>query len=1087
MPAFDHLKIISAGAGSGKTYRLTSEMVRLLEQGVRPSGIIATTFTNKAAAELQERVRLRLLENGMPEQADELTNALIGTVHGLGVKLLKRFAYEAGVSPEVSIIADEDQQLLFNQSLATVLSESRVIRMEELCDRLGLSDNEYFDWRKEVKTLTDIARSNDFDIDLLEESKKRSIASFKTFMGEKNTDAPEKIREQLATLTDQTIDRLQQQSEDGTKATEAVLATLRNYRRELKLRGYLPWPKWAKLSKLKTGAKSRELVEELTGFAGQCDRHPDLHADVEAFLSLLFDIAIAALKEFDQYKKQRGLIDYIDMEVRIKNVLDNKQVQRILSEELDLLMVDEFQDTSPIQLEIFLKLSRFAKYSVWVGDPKQSIYGFRGADPKIMQAIIDQTGGIRPEDIQEYSWRSREDIVFATNALFTKAFPHLPPEQVALKPKRQKTAAADAINKTDEPLEMTNALIHWNFQYESEGKRGRQPGKPWHENGMAHALREFLETPPTIQPKGEKEARPARAGDVAILCRSNNDCMVMAEALYQAGFKVSISRAGLLQTAEAQLILACLKLILNQNDALSTAEILKLAEGERLEDIIESRLDYLERAEAERSYRSRWAEDNKYIQKINNIREEVIELSTTEILDLLLEELDLRRIIVGWGNPQKRLDNVDILRQLSNQYEENCNRLHAPASLGGFLLYLNELGLNDSDKQGSGKGPDAVDVLTYHKSKGLEWPIVVCHSLEKGLRADVWGADIVNTSDTVDLEDILGNRWLRYWVNPYGFQYRKTALYERIKESEAQKEKEEQARQEESRLLYVGMTRARDYLIFPTASKPTRWLNRVWHEGKEDYPTLDPDTQESPWMWNGDILPIDTQVFTFDKNFDTFLPQEEIIEFIAPPAGQLPHRPKIIDLRNESIRGDFDVRIAANIQYGNQLRFKDPGEPYLSAKAVKAFLTAYHHDYEPGLLEEMARELIEYHELEEFLEPAELVQLAQKWWSHLEQSFTIKAVYRKYPLRHYYRGRLFQTVVDLIIDTGEGLVVVQHSAFGGDHKKWKSKALELADWFYLCQDGLRPLFQKRAVQTYVHFVLTGAMVEVSTSSAVLSR
>jgi len=109
-----NIKIISAGAGSGKTFRLTEEMVRLLKEGVRPNGIIATTFTNKAAAELQERVRVRLLEEGLTEAANDLTNALIGTVHGLGVKLLKRFAFEAGVSPEVNIIADEDQQILFN-------------------------------------------------------------------------------------------------------------------------------------------------------------------------------------------------------------------------------------------------------------------------------------------------------------------------------------------------------------------------------------------------------------------------------------------------------------------------------------------------------------------------------------------------------------------------------------------------------------------------------------------------------------------------------------------------------------------------------------------------------------------------------------------------------------------------------------------------------------------------------------------------------------------------------------------------------------------------------------------------------------
>ncbi len=1080
MNSFDHLKIISAGAGSGKTYRLTSEMVRLLEEGVRPSGIIATTFTNKAAAELQERVRLRLLENGMPEQADELTNALIGTVHGLGVKLLKRFAYESGVSPEVSIIADEDQQFLFNQSLSTVLSETRVMQMEDLCDRLGLTDNEYFDWRREVKYLTDIARSNDFSIELLEESKQRSIDSFKEFMGRPLEDNPKKIKEQLNNLLDQSIDAILQ-GEDGTKATESALATLKTFRRELKLRSYLKWPQWAKLSKLKPGAKSRELVEEIKDFASECSRHPDMQADVAAFLEMMFDIAIDALQEFDQYKKQRGLIDYIDMEVRIKNLLDNPHVQQILQEELDLLMVDEFQDTSPIQLEIFLKLSRFARHSIWVGDPKQSIYGFRGADPKIMQAIIQQTGGIRPEDIQAHSWRSREDIVYATNSIFTKAFPQIPPEQVVLYPKRKKVADADSVNDQNEPLEMTNALIHWHFKFETEGKSSRQPGKPWHENAIAHALREFLETPPLIQAKGEESARPARAGDVAILCRSNKDCMDMAEALYQAGFKVSISRAGLLQTAEAQLILAFLKLILNPRDALSTAEILKLAQGQALESIIESRLDFLEQ-EAGKS-RSVWAEDNWYIRQISRIREEVIELSTTEILELLLEELDLRRVIVSWGNAPKRLDNVDIIRQLSNQYEENCNRLHAPASLGGFLLYLNELSMNDEDKQGSGKGPDAVDVLTYHKSKGLEWPIVISHSLEKGLRAEVWGADIVSTTENVDLHNILGNRWLRYWVNPFGFQYRNTPLYDRIQESPAQKEKEEQARQEEARLLYVGITRARDYLVFTTTSKPSKWLNRVWHEGKEDYPTLDPDTQESPWMWKEDILPIDTAIFAFDRTFDSFESQENQIEFLASPAGQLPHRSQYFDLRNERLTTPIRAKVSGSIQYGYRPQLKDPENPYQTAKAVKAFLTAYHHDFETKNATGVAEETIQNHEVEDYIEPTEMVQLAEKWWESLHQAFDIQNNYRKYPLTHFHKSRIFKTVVDLILETEQGLIVIQHSSFSGEDKKWVKKAMELADWFYLCNEALQKIFRKKVLHTYVHFVLAGAMIEVQTAPA----
>ncbi|HNM26759.1 MAG TPA: UvrD-helicase domain-containing protein, partial [Saprospiraceae bacterium] len=89
-----NITVLSAGAGSGKTYTLTGRLVELLSGGVRPSGILATTFTKKAAAELQERVRVRLLEAGQTEAANELGQALIGTVHSIGVRLLQRFAFE---------------------------------------------------------------------------------------------------------------------------------------------------------------------------------------------------------------------------------------------------------------------------------------------------------------------------------------------------------------------------------------------------------------------------------------------------------------------------------------------------------------------------------------------------------------------------------------------------------------------------------------------------------------------------------------------------------------------------------------------------------------------------------------------------------------------------------------------------------------------------------------------------------------------------------------------------------------------------------------------------------------------------------
>ncbi|MEM1322895.1 MAG: UvrD-helicase domain-containing protein [Bacteroidota bacterium] len=1071
-----NLKIISAGAGSGKTYRLTQEMVRLLKEGVRASGIIATTFTTKAAAELKERVRIKLLEEGMTAEANELSNALIGTVHGLGVKLLKRFAFEAGVSPQVDIIADEDQQLLFNNALATVLTNERIRVMEACSERLGLSKREYYDWRRELKNLTDTARANDFSIEVLEYSKTQSFESFAEYLPKVSEQSAEHFNQRLLQLLEDTLQALEA-NEDETKKTQGAANTLRGFRNALKLKGALNWHEWAKIGKISVGAKSRDDVEALQIFAQSHDSHPEFHQDIQTFISSLFDIAIAAIREYEEYKKQRGLIDYIDMEIHVKRLLDQEGVQETLREELDLLMVDEFQDTNPIQLEIFLKLSKIAHHSVWVGDPKQSIYGFRGADPKLMQAIIEQNGGIQPEDIQAYSWRSRQDIVNATNALFTKAFSDLPPEQVALQPKRTKLATPDSQNQSNEPIEVLDALMHWHFQTDTDSKR--LPGRPWMENCIATTIRQQLERETLVLPKGTTEYRQLRPGDIAILCRSNAECLTMAEALHRAGLKAAIARNGLLNTAEARLILAGLKFVLHRSDSLSVAEILLLAARMDIEEIIDNRLEYLEKIKDDQSI-GKWAADDPFIQRLNELRPQIVDLSGAEILDLLLEELDLRRIIASWGRQQQRMDNVDVLRKLALQYEEACNRMHSAASLGGFLLWLNELGNKGRDAQGSGEGPQAVNVLTYHKSKGLEWPMVICHSLEGQLRDRIWGLDIVAESETVDLDNLMGNRWVRYWINPYADQYRGTQLIEKLEASPVKAQAKAKALEEEARLLYVGITRARDYLVFPTRQRPPRWLNRIWHNGQEDYPTLDIDNHETPWEWNDEVLLIDNQPLIFPKDFVHYDQQEEAIFYLEDRTGSTPHLPHRIEIPKEGF--DFKARLKRPQAYAPALELPEEQLHYQTAKACKVFWIADHPDRPAEYRQAMAEAILHRFELAEEVKITPLLRNAQAFFTHLQKHYPAQQLYRKYPIRSFYQQRLFETIIDFVlIMPDQSIVLIQNSGFAGEAKQWKTKAAELKDWLHLSKLTLQAIFGTQRVRTLVHFILGSTLMEVETT------
>src|SRR5690606_22946008 len=154
---FAHVTFISAGAGSGKTYRLTEELEKALtEGGIAPSAVIGTTFTVKAAGELKERVRSRLIESGRMQLGEQMAQALIGTVHSVCERLLQRFAFELGLSPALEVMSLEDGRRFFNQALDDVLSLPRVREMNALAARLGQED-----WQAAVKAVADKVREND--------------------------------------------------------------------------------------------------------------------------------------------------------------------------------------------------------------------------------------------------------------------------------------------------------------------------------------------------------------------------------------------------------------------------------------------------------------------------------------------------------------------------------------------------------------------------------------------------------------------------------------------------------------------------------------------------------------------------------------------------------------------------------------------------------------------------------------------------------------------------------------------------------------------------------------------------------------
>jgi ATP-dependent helicase/nuclease subunit A len=1097
-----NLKIISAGAGSGKTYTLTKMMAELLTESgkkvaqneaptVRASGILATTFTTKAATELKERVRIRLLEEGLTQQADELENALIGTVHGVGSQLLKRFAFEVGLSPNIDVLAPEDTQIIFNQSIATILDADTHKTMNDLAERLSFHKDELkpTDWQKILRELTDMARANNMNADTIEQSKQYSLRTFFEMLPAANNADSNWYNERMGSLLHHAILNLESSTNDKTKTKSDCIDALRELQNTWRKRNHeLPWYEWAKASKITTSKKTEDDIADFLAFARSHTEHPQFHADIRTFIDMIFDLAQKAIEQYAQYKKQRGLIDYTDMETLMLQLLDNPTVCDVLRDELDLLLVDEFQDTNPMQLSIFVRLASLVKKAIWVGDPKQSIYGFRGAVPELMKAIIEGSGA--EFSVLDNSWRSRQDLVNAVNGLFVPTFSDdMPPERIALRVPPQ-------FLKALEPAELQCAVQHHNMlpEYDTDKTSG-----DWTVRALARCVADFWQEQPPVRKKGSNSSRPMKLRDIAVLTRTNQQCQDIAEALHKEGIAASIAQGGLLATSEALLIVACLKFVLNEYDTLAIAEILRFASQLPLEEIIADRFAYLkevaeiqandanseESSSSERKNIPRWAKDDNNIKLLNDLRYQSRELAASEILQLLFEKLEIRRLLATWTNARQRIANAEAMQQYAQEYENSCKRLHSAATLGGFILWLQQLARNERDNQARDTETDAVQIMTYHAAKGLEWGAVFVNDLDAKVRDDIDGLRVVSQKQSISLDNPLDGRRICYWLNPYSNQSKGTILHEAMQAHPDRTKLRQQALAEEARLMYVGLTRACDYLIFPTYfKKNTSWLNRVLYKGDDSKKniSLPPDVPTLIWSWEGEFVPIKYKIVVCPSQAPAKTPPQYSIRHLKAYSGSTEYNSEQAATARE-ILPEIIVSTSNTQHFARPFALPDsedyPLDYAQTAQLFAKFMTADLPTADPQSRLRSATNILNHHKINDnFISPQQLLQHSEAFYRQIyQQPIQYKQHRRNFRLVEQDQYYIDTLDLQIITTSGEQLFFIQPDLQNGNIQQMRQLAPEQAYRFYAAALALAPQ-SLQVTRFFVLFALEGQFVEL---------
>ncbi|MYA83739.1 MAG: AAA family ATPase [Acidimicrobiales bacterium] len=813
----DRLLFVEAGAGTGKTTVLVERIVSMVTgaggfEPVPMPAIAAITFTEKAAAELRNRVRAELSKalQTAPDRECELVQAALGeldgaavsTLHGFARRILAEHPIEAGLPPSFDTLDEIASDVAFDERweafLSELLSDEPMRWPIGMLDAVGVS----------TAHLRDLARALNDNADRLEWP----------------AHAAAMLPLETAEIESAAADLLQLRRECANPA-------------ECKLYASFP-PVSTLVERLANARNSRERLRALlsagiprVGNKGRQGDWPDISEVRGAFdelrslvagsVSAVVTEALAQvcerLRSFTvdgaMHRRLAGGLEFHDLLTRARWLLRDSpaalQVRTALSQQYQRLLIDEFQDTDPIQIELARLIafpdglgapSAEPERLFFVGDPKQSIYRFRRADIALYMDAQQRLGQELGSVVSlTTNFRTLPEVVAWINDVFSQLITEVPgiqPPYRALIAGRQLPSGAQThphggsrVTVLGLPAHPAEAHIEDVREAESED--------------VAGAITTIMKERWTVIDPDTGTERCARPSDIAVLIPKRTGLEQLEDALSEAGISYRLEAASFVwRTQMVRDLMMCLRAVADPTDALAVASVLRTPVYGCGDDDL-----YLHRV----SHHGSWnytdprlveGADTPVTEALAHLRSLHLRhtvLGPAELIDSLVSERRLYEQVAARPRPR---DAWRQIRYVVDQARAWSDSQHG--GLRGFLAWatgqasensrITESILPESDD-------DAVRVMTIHAAKGLEFPIVIVAGLQDKPRKRT-GVQVIFGSDDAQPEiRVRGD------VESHDFWERNEAEivalhYERL------------------RLLYVACTRARDRLIVSVHRKP---------------------------------------------------------------------------------------------------------------------------------------------------------------------------------------------------------------------------------------------------------------------------
>jgi ATP-dependent helicase/nuclease subunit A len=978
----DHRTLFSveAGAGTGKTTLLASRYAEIVRKGTaRPTEIVAITFTEKAAQELRDRIRRRLMEEKLNDAAEELDRAQITTIHSFAASLLKERPFEAAIDPNFTVLDELDLELLMHDAYRRWLP--RALQNTGSPITRALSAGIHLDRIR--KLAFGLYRSRD----LL-----GSLA-----LPEAPTDIP-KLFQEIAATAQELYQSAHSSCRNRQDAGFLLIETLR-FQTEYLREASIDMQERALLRHLKISAAKgnqanwdpgtlKRIKERLTPLA---EKVKEVRPRIR---NHLFTDLLLALKTFvevlEDEKQAAGKLDFDDLLLKSRDLIcKNDAVRSYFQDRYRCFLVDEFQDTDPVQAELVVSLCRRDKALLpgamfLVGDPKQSIYRFRRADLVTYRTVTHELERV----VIGHNFRSSPPMIDWFNRTFSQVLKD-EYEPLTADSSRRFDADRKPVIVLDPP-EVSREKIHRIRQLEAESI-------------AAFLADRLLQKDLKVQCRKTAELRPIEAGDIAILFPSTTEIDLFEEQLRKYGLPFSLEGGKMFYgRSEVQALVQTLDAIEHPADSVAVASSLRSSFfGLSNDDLLS-----VQRTEASLDYRrtdlTRLAEPAaSAIRILRTFHERRQQLTPSNLISELLTETFAIPVLLARYHGEQAASNIEKLLSLTRKLEAKRN-----LTLADLVRWVRERSRAEEQQDESPLSDDSsrIRLMTIHKAKGLEFPLVVLANLGGKTQAGRAVQQIADRKQN-QVGIGIGSKDERFCTANYEalLEQEKTALLE-----------------ERKRLLYVGATRARDYLVLP----------RFFADGK---------TSEF-WEWLEATLPhSEPLVDQISTQTLTFIDEPQSTKTITPviEKSYLEEREELLTklrMRSASWKTGLPIVTATSL-----VPHVEPNEfqrrAFEAAEGGTSFGSALHAVFEqldfqdltnlPEICAWIAQ--TELGDLSRSSELEDMVHSAQK--SPLfARIANAKKVLREVPFSWWSEAQLYEGVIDLVIEEDDGLTIVDYKS-----------------------------------------------------------